>query len=56
MKKTLSLILSLVIIATSVFCFSSTALADETFELSPGITATYVTAEKKLTISAYNPR
>ena len=51
MKKTLSLILSLVIIATSVFCFSSTALADETFELSPGITATYVTAEKKLTIS-----
>ena len=51
MKKTLSLILSLVIIATSVFCFSSTALADETFELSPGINATYVTAEKKLTIS-----
>lgn len=51
MKKTLSLILSLVIIATSVFCFSSTALADETFELSPGITATYVAAEKKLTIS-----
>lgn len=51
MKKTLSLILSLVIIATSVFCFSSTALADETFELSPGITATYVSAEKKMTIS-----
>lgn len=51
MKKTLSMILSLVIIATSVFCFSSTALADETFELTTGITATYVTAEKKLTIS-----